>query len=227
MKIQGANNMFKYLKPLAVIGLSALFIAGCGSTDVNNSADSAAKPAAAPENNEQEQEKVDQEQTDKTNEEGIIRILEQNLQYNVNGEQKEQTAFLKYNDNQNYSMYVLPEYELTAEEPNKDVIFWSEDDSIFMRIELLPADVDWALMEENTQAQLAAVNAEVIQADVPEDPFFTNSWAMETKSGEEVVTSYLIKNEKQPLKLTLFTKENADHKDPFIEMSKTILKEPK
>ena len=219
--------MFNYLKPLTLICLTALFIAGCGSTDVKNSADSAAKPTAATENTDQEQKNNGQEQTETKNEEGIIRILEQNLQYTINGEQKEQTAFLKYNDNQNYSMYVLPEYELTAEEPNKDVIFWSEDDSIFMRIELLPADVDWSLMEENTQAQLTAVNPEVTQIDVPEDPFFENSWALETKSGEEVVTSYLIKNEKQPLKLTLFTKENADHKDPFIEMSKTILKEPK
>ena len=219
--------MNKYFKPLAIIGLSALFMAGCGSSDVNDSADQAAKPAAAPENKDQEQEKNEQEQSDKNNEEGIIRILEQNLQYKVNGEQKEQTAFLKYNDNQHYSMYVLPDYELTAEEPNKDVLFWSEDDSVFMRIELLPADVEWQLVEENSKAQLTAVNPEVNETAVPEDPFFANAWAMETKSGEEVVTSYLIKDEKQPLKLTLFTKENADHKDAFIEMSKTILKENK
>lgn len=219
--------MNKYFKPLAIIGLSAVFMAGCGSSDGNDSADKAAKPAAATENKDKEQEKIEQEQSDKNNEDGIIRILEQNLQYKVNGEQKEQTGFLKYNDNQNYSMYVLPEYELTAEEPNKDVLFWSEDDSVFMRIELLPADVEWQLVEENSKAQLTAVNPEVNETEIPEDPFFANAWAMETKSGAEVVTSYLIKDEKQPLKLTLFTKENADHKDAFIEMSKTILKENK
>jgi hypothetical protein len=134
---------------------------------------------------------------------------------------------LKYNDNQHYSMYVLPEYELTAEEPNKDVLFWSNDDSVFMRIELLPADIDWSMMEENTKAQLTAVGPEVKDAEIPDDPFFENAWGMETKSGTETVTAYLIKNEKQPLKLTLFTKDNADHKDAFLEMGKTINKENK
>lgn len=218
--------MIKLIKPFAVIGLSALFIAGCGSAEQSEPADKApaAKPAAAPENSEKENETT--EQTEQ-NDEGIIRILEQNLTYQVNGEQKEDTAFLKYNDNQNYSMYVLPGYELTGEEPNKDVLFWTGDDSVFMRIELLPADIDWALMEENTKAQLTAVSPDVTEAETPEDPFFENAWAMETKSGSDTVTSYLIKNEKQPIKLTLFTKDNAEHKNAFLEMGKTILKENK
>lgn len=221
--------MNKYLKPLALIGLSAIFIAGCGSSGSTDSADKApaAKPASAPENNEKEQETTQQEQNDTEKEDGTIRILEQNLNYKVNDEEKEETAFLKYNDNQNYSMYVLPEYELTAEEPNKDVLFWSKDDSVFMRIELLPSDLDWGAVEENTKAQLAAVGPDVKQARIPEDPFFANAWAMESKNGTDLVTSYLIKDEKQPLKLTLFTKEEANHKEPFIEMSKTILKENK
>lgn len=219
--------MNKLLKPLAVVGLSALFLAGCGSIEQSESADKgpAAEPVTAPEKNEEDKKTTDQEQTDQKSEEGIIRILEQNLTYNVNGEQKEQTAFLKNNDNQNYSMYVLPDYELTAEEPNKDVLFWSEDDSVFMRIELLPADVEWPLVEENSKAQLAAVGPEVKEISTPEDPFFSNAWAMETKTETDVVTSYLIKNEKQPLKLTIFTKEGADHREAFIEMAKTIMNE--
>jgi hypothetical protein len=222
--------MNRYLKPFAVIGLSALFVAGCGSAaEPKDSADKApaAKPVTAPDNTEKDQKSNENENNDTNNEESIIRILEQNLSYKVNGEQKEQTAFLKYNDNQNYSMYVLPEYELTAEEPNKDVLFFSEDDSVFMRIELLPADVEWTLVEENSKAQLAAVGPEVKDTEIPADPFFTNAWAMETKSGSEVVTTYLIKNEQQPLKLTMFTKDQADHREAFIEMSKTILKENK
>ena len=221
--------MNKLLKPFAVIGLSALFVAGCGSSESTESADKApaSKPASAPANDEKEQKTTEQEQTENNGEEGVIRILEQNLTYSVNGEEKEDTAFLKYNDNQNYSMYVLPEYELTGEEPNKDVLFWNEDDSVFMRIELLPADIDWAMMEENTKAQLTAVGPEVKEAEIPEDPFFAGAWAMETKSGAEIVTSYLIKNEQQPIKLTLFTKETANHKDAFLEMGKTILKENK
>ncbi|RSD28216.1 hypothetical protein [Mesobacillus subterraneus] len=217
--------MNKLMKPFAVISLSALFIAGCGSADQTDKADKApdSQPVTAPEKSEDGQNSGGQ---DKKNEEGLIRIMEQNISYSVDGDEKEQTAFLKYNDNQNYSMYVMPEYELTAEEPNKDVLLWSEDDSVFMRIELLPEDVEWSLIEENSKAQLAAVG-EVKEAEQPEDPFFENAWAMETKSGSDIVTSYLIKNEKQPLKLTLFTKEDADHREAFIEMAKTIMSEEK
>jgi hypothetical protein len=218
------NNL---AKSFAIIGLSALFIAGCGSPEESESTTDkapAAQPAAAPEKNKEDQKTSDQE---KDNEDGLIRIMEQNIAYTVNGGQKEETAFLKYNDNQNYSMYVLPEYELSAEEPNKDVLMWTEDDSVFMRIELLPADAEWALVEENSKAQLAAVGPEVNEAQTPEDPFFNNAWAMETKSGSDIVTTYLIKNQEQPLKLTLFTKEEADHRNAFMEMAKTIMKENK
>ena len=218
--------MKKSAKSFVLIGLSALIIAGCGSPEESESTAKvpAAQPATAPDNNEEDQKTTEQE---KGNEEGLIRIMEQNIDYTVNDEQKEQTAFLKYNDNQNYSMYVLPEYELSAEEPNKDVLMWTEDDSIFMRIELLPADAEWTLVEENSKAQLAAVGPEVKETQTPEDPFFNNAWAMETKSGSDIVTTYLIKNEEQPIKLTLFTKEDADHRNVFIEMAKTIMKEDK
>ncbi|MGA9225773.1 MAG: hypothetical protein WB217_05465 [Mesobacillus sp.] len=223
--------MNKLVKPFAVLSLSAMFIAGCGSAEQSADKTTASKPASAPENTEKEQadgqETTEQKQSEDKGEDGVIRILEQNFTYKVNGEQKEETAFLKYNDNQNYSMYVLPEYELTGEEPNKDVLFWNEDDSVFMRIELLPADIDWALMEQNTKAQLTAVGPDVKEAEIPDDAFFENAWAMETKSGSETVTSYLIKNEQQPIKLTLFTKDNADHRNAFLEMGKTILKENK
>ncbi|MEH7882990.1 hypothetical protein V7654_01575 [Bacillus sp. JJ1609] len=220
--------MNKLVKPFAVLSLSAMFIAGCGSDEQPADKTTASKPVSTPENTEKEQadgqETTDQKQSEEKGEDGVIRILEQNFTYKVNGEQKEETAFLKYNDNQNYSMYVLPEYELTGEEPNKDVLFLTEDDSVFMRIELLPADIEWALMEENTKAQLTAVGPDVKEAEIPDDAFFENAWAMETKSGPETVTSYLIKNEQQPIKLTLFTKDNADHRNAFLEMGKTILK---
>lgn len=223
--------MNKYFKHLALIGLSAIVISGCGSSNGDsNSKEPASQPASAPEDTKKdtpEETKENKEKNDAGKDEGMIRILEQNIQYNVNGEQKEETAFLKHSDNQNYSLYVLPGYELTAEEPNKDVLFWSEDDSVFMRIELLPADVDWASLEENTKSQLVAVNPEVKETAVPEDPFYQGAWMMETKSGSETVASLLIKTDGQPMKLTIFTKENADHRDAFLEMAKTILKENK
>ena len=219
--------MKKSAKSFVLIGLSALIIGRPRFSEKNRSRLLRYRQPSQPLRQTIMKKIKRQRSKEKGNEEGLIRIMEQNIDYTVNDEQKEQTAFLKYNDNQNYSMYVLPEYELSAEEPNKDVLMWTEDDSIFMRIELLPADAEWTLVEENSKAQLAAVGPEVKETQTPEDPFFNNAWAMETKSGSDIVTTYLIKNEEQPIKLTLFTKEDADHRNVFIEMAKTIMKEDK
>ena len=70
------------------------------------------------------------------------RTAEQPISYTLNGETKKETAQLTKSDNQNFSLYVLPNFELTAEEPYKDLLFLSEDDTNSMRIEILPADTD-------------------------------------------------------------------------------------
>ncbi|MDP4171332.1 MAG: hypothetical protein Q8906_12035, partial [Bacillota bacterium] len=66
-----------------------------------------------------------------------VRLLEQKISYNQNGTKKEETAFLKHSNNDAYSLYVLPEYELSAEEPNRDIIALKSNGTIFMRIETL------------------------------------------------------------------------------------------
>ncbi|RFU71042.1 hypothetical protein D0469_03635 [Peribacillus saganii] len=152
-----------------------------------------------------------------------VRTPEQNLQFSINGEEKQATAFLKKSDNQNFSLYVLPEYELTGEEPNKDLLFFKESEDISMRIELLPENADWAAAEENVRAQLQAVS-ETITA--PSDPklAISNGVALEAASGDDIVTSFLFKDAKNPFKLTIFTTKKADHRQALLEMGKTVLK---
>ena len=225
----------KYFKKwMFVFGLLGLILSGCGTSDNNEDQTNGSNQTQNEEINKERQENQDSENNQGTVEpnndeqtkedDGVVRILEQNLQYTVNGEAKEETAFLKSSDNQPYSIYVLPEFELTAEEPNKDVVYLTENDHVFMRIELLPTDVQWDMMEENTKAQLQAVDETIHSIEVPSgDEFFKDSIAMEASNGDDVVTSYLFKNSNQPLKLTLFTKKDLDYKDAFLQMGKTIL----
>ncbi|MBT2687795.1 hypothetical protein J7I93_06360 [Bacillus sp. ISL-47] len=201
-------------------------LAGCG-TEQN------AKDGAEPVQNEvketsgQDQTEEEDATEEDTSAEGdsVIRILEQNMSYTVNGEKKEDTAFLKHSDNQNYSMYVLPGYELTAEEPYKDVLYFTENDQVYMRIELLPDDADWSMIEENTKAQLGAVSEDVQSEKAPADEFFKGATVMKAEQNGEKVKAYLIKKDELALKLTLFTKEEADHEEAFLQMAKTIMKE--
>ena len=153
-----------------------------------------------------------------TQEQTSEKANEKTLTYKFNEESKQETAVLKTSDNQPYSLFVLPQFELSAEEPGKDVILFSENDSIFMRIELLPADVDWTATEENVKAQLGSISENIT------DPGLTieNGSSYEVTTNNEVVTAVLIKNEKAPVRLTMFTTKDADYRDAFLEMAKTI-----
>lgn len=225
----------KNVKPLLFILLMiTLFITACGTSggsgDANNGTETGDKEIEQDINNEEvvpeeTNKENDQPSNVETNDEGESRDLEKNIEYTVNEETTEETAILKTSDNQLYSMYVLPKYELTAEEPNKDVVMLSENDSIFMRIELLSDSPNWNSIEENTRAQLAAVNTDVQELSAPNDEFFNEASVYSATANGEKVTTYLIKNENLPLKLTLFMKEAEDYTDPFLKMAKTIEKQ--
>jgi hypothetical protein len=214
--------MGTFQKIITISGFMVLLLAGCGTANEqmekeNINGDTSTEQTTKPE----QEEKLDDPEIN----EGIVRILEQNLTYTVNNEQKVGTAFLKYDDAQSYSMYVLPEYELSAEEPNKDVILFTADDSFFMRIELFPSEVDWTTIKDTTKSQLAAVNSEVRNIEPPNEEFFANATAMEATQNGDIVTAYLINTSNLKFKLTMFTKTDADHRNAFIEMAKTIIQE--
>ncbi len=218
-------------KWILTFGLLGLVLTGCGTSD---NADDKTNGADITQNNEQGNQAENTETNDgKQGEENIegvsdengSRAEEQSIQYNLNGESKEETASLQKSDNQQFSMYVLPGFELTAEEPNKDIVMLSENGHIFMRIELLPANADWNAIEENTKSQLEAINPDITMLDLPNNDFYKDAIAMKTSSKQDIVTAYLIKNSEQPLKLTIFFEDDADYNDAFLKMAETILKE--
>ena len=138
-----------------------------------------------------------------------------------NNENKEETASLKTSDNQPFSLYVLPKFELSAEEPGKDVVLFSENDSIFMRIELLSEDIDWAKAEKDAKTFLNAISDSITNPELN----INNGLSYEVTSDNDVVTVVLLKNEKAPVRLTLFTTKDADYRHAFLEMAKTIQKQ--
>lgn len=148
---------------------------------------------------------------------------EQTISYTLNEESKSETAKLTKSDNQKFSLYVLPNFELTAEEPYKDLLFLSENDAISMRIEILPADTDLESLKTNTLTQLQAVNETVQTLNPPNDEFLQNATILESSNNSgEVVTAYLIDQKDAIIKLTLFTKNQSDYRDALIQMAKTI-----
>lgn len=217
-----------------ITGILGVILTGCGTSGDDNKGTNGATSSEdveqveqnnndATNNNEAEENKDDEKGTEENIEDASSRNPEQTLQYKVNGESKEETALLKESENQNYSLYLLPGFDLTAEEPYKDSLYLTENDQVFMRIELLPTDMGWDSIVENTKVQLAAVNEEVETLDVPSEDFFKDAIAMEASKDGDVVTSYVIKNEEQPIKLTIFSKNDLDYKDAFLQMANTII----
>lgn len=212
----------KWFLPLS---LMVFMLTACGTAEVDENAENGTTGQAEIEEPAQE-EQTNQENTNEENEadgDQIIRLLEQNLQYTMDGETKEETAFLVNSDNQAYSLYVLPEFELTAEEPNKDVLYVKDNESIFMRIELLPHDADWDMAEQTMKDQLTAVNEEVKEITLPEGDFYKDAIALEASSEESIVAGYLIKNDQVHLKLTLFSDTEQTYDNAFLKMAETIM----
>lgn len=218
-------------KLIPIITIVPFMLVGCGSSDQSDKSTSdKPKEEQTSKNSEKKTESTNNtNNASSENNQGTVRILEKKLAYQINNEQKEETAFLKQIDNsdQNYSMFVLPEYELTSEEPNKDLLFLTNDNSIAMRIELLPTDSDWNMLQDNVKAQVSANSPDVKSPQIPSGEFFKDAVAFESEKDGQIVASYLTKQTDTIVKLTIFTKKDNDHRDAFLKMAETIIKENK
>ncbi|MFF2499410.1 hypothetical protein [Peribacillus sp. NPDC058075] len=196
---------------IGCVTFAAFLLTGCGTTTDENAGEP--QEGSVEEGNEGNASQGD-------NRNNKVRLMEQNLQYSINGEAKEKTAFLKKSDNQPFSLYVLQQFRLSAEEPGKDIVFLTEDDSIFMRIELLKTDVNWDEVEKNVQSQLESISETIRDPSLD----IEGGTGFEVESGNDVITSILLKDEKAPVRITMFTKKDRDYRDAFLEMAKTLMK---
>ncbi|MDQ0244681.1 hypothetical protein J2S09_002252 [Bacillus fengqiuensis] len=151
-----------------------------------------------------------------------VRLPEQNLTYDENGQAVEKTGFLNTSDNQNYSMYVLDGYTLEEEEPGKDVVMLSNDQKSFMRIEMVPADMDLTTVEDivKTTAEAISPKAEKYEEFKKEGMLKDAVW-YKAATEEDVVNLILIKGE-TPVKLSIYTPKGQENIAPFLAMAETI-----
>ena len=87
------------------------------------------------------------------------------LQVSVEGQADEREATL-FSSPQGYAIYVLPQLEMTPEEPCCDIAFARVDDGFFMRIERIDAAADLATLRENMELGLSAVGT---PTEAPQD----------------------------------------------------------
>ncbi|RID87597.1 hypothetical protein D1953_05270 [Peribacillus asahii] len=219
--------MTKWTSILSGVAVATLVLTGCGTTDKDEVKEPTNEEVNEQQNGSSQAEETNDNQNgssenEETNEEqsNEAHVMEKNLKYTLNKESKEETAFLKTSDNQPFNMYVLPEFELSSEEPGKDLVFLSENDAISMRIELLPEGTDLVETEKYMKTYLSSISESISDPKLQ----IENGVGYEVVTpDDEVVTSVLIKNEKAPVLLTMFTTKEDDYRSAFLEMAKTIL----
>lgn len=182
-------------------------LAACGTADT---VEEDTAPVEAPEETPAEETTTSEEETT-TSEETV--------------EAAAPAGTLIQSDEQNYELHVLDGYELTAEEPNKDSLYVTDNSAVFMRIETFsPEDIDFASAAESMKQTLKAVNpdAEAVEASNFDGTNFKQSAAYEVPSAEGSVTGIVYENDKLIVRLTIFDDSTVNATEDFISMGKTI-----
>lgn len=128
-------------------------------------------------------------------------------------------------DSETYELYLLPGYELTAEEPNKDLVFASENDALSMRVETFSTEeAEFAFAEEMMLETIKASNPDAELTELPafEEAEFLNSKVAEIPTDNGKVTGVVFEKEDLIVRLTIFDLTEAAATEDFLDMGKTI-----
>lgn len=229
--------MQKYWLLMASITLSISMLAACNTSEDTNSGQGTTSSEVEEVDQEETTtpeetvEETEDESTDDTNSEEVTeeRGPEKTLSFSVKGEPKEETATLTNSDEQNYSIYKLEGFELTGEEPNKDSLYLTENDAVFMRIETLSkADASIDFVRENMLQTMAAVSIGSEPVTIEDDAKLPQGNGISNQSGVEVVTDLgtvsgiVFEQGDLIVRLTIFDRKNESMTDAFLKMGETI-----
>ncbi|MFX3674294.1 MAG: hypothetical protein ACE3JQ_07595 [Paenisporosarcina sp.] len=225
--------MKKYWLLLASISLTATLLSACntshethgeGSHSTANVAEEKTKDETATVENEDEQEESPAEETAIED-----RGPEKPLTYKVNDEVKEETATLVNSDEQSYSIYKLEGFELTGEEPNKDSLYFGDNDAAFMRIETISKDdASMDIIRENLTGTMEAVGIASKPTLIADDSKLPQGNGISSQYGMEVVTEIgtisgiVFEQGNLIVRLTIFDRNNLNLSDAFLKMGETI-----
>lgn len=147
----------------------------------------------------------------------------------TNPEQEELSGTTVESENQNYTITVVDDFELTSEEPNKDLIFNQENDLQSMRIETFdPSTGNLKDVTQNLVDTLQASNDSGTVVEFTDQHLIpTNesiedvkAYQIDTPSGK--VTGYTFVREGLIVKLTVFDTNESQALETFVKMAETI-----
>lgn len=223
------KKLFLAASVLAVSGL----LAACGSDDMSEGTNGDTTNEAVEDQNDTStsEEATEQTEADDTAEEDTDTDAAEPDEETEASEEPEAAnpaateGTLTVSDSQSYQIHLLAGYELTAEEPNKDVIYSTENDALFMRVETFnPEEADFAFAKDSIQQTVQASNesAELTELPALEGTEFKNSAVYEIPVENGKVTGVAFEKEGLVVKLTIFDLTESAVTEDFLNMGKTI-----
>lgn len=132
-------------------------------------------------------------------------------------------------ESQNYSITVVEGYELTGEEPNKDLLFNQNNDLQSMRIETFSADeITIEEIQENLVPTLQASNESATVTEIKDENLIPTNDSIENISAHQIdtpegkVSGYVYEKEGLIVKLTVFDTTDSPALEAFVQMAETI-----
>lgn len=206
----------------------ALVLTACGSTD-DGKEETPIEPTETP---AQEVEGVDSEDKEAIEEDLPSAGTQTGDEDGRNSEKATdlpREATLTESDEQEFSMYLLPNFKLTSEEPGRDIVYSEADDAIFMRIETtISEEGTYDFFKENVIATLEA------SSNGKEPVELTDSALLPSGDGIENVKAYKVdaetgqvmgivfERDNLTIKLTIFDSPEANKRSDFLQMGETV-----
>lgn len=209
-----------------------LVLTACGTTKDNN--DEANDNTVNPEEEIEENDTNKDQDEDSSEEDGSVG---ENDKDSKDDEEiaDEITEFpneaeLVKSDEQDYSIYVLPNYSLTSEEPGKDSLYLDKDGSIFMRIETMLAEADtYDYLLENMLVSLDASSSDSskpvkLEDSLPSGESIENAQTYSVTSDTGPVIGVIFERNGIIVRLTVFDSVENKYFNDFLRMGETINK---
>lgn len=210
--------------------LVVVFLYGCSTSDKTEKTEGTQEGSVVVENPFEEVPTLEEQDRKERSE-------QKTLKYNIEGELYESIGMLQKSKNQHFSMYMMPEYQLYAEEQGKDIMIYKGNDSslqeVAMRIEILPEDPSlYREISPNPAFEKLKRMAKARAQSVSEDYFLNDSF-LETDflkraiwyksyTEEEAVSTIVVTSTSNPIVLTIYTPREIEVLQPILAMAETI-----
>lgn len=204
----------------------ALVLTACGSTGEGNEDPPITQPTETPATDVEVADDGDKEVIEEA---PSAQSTDKDDKANDQTSDVPEEATLTESDEQEFSIYLLPDFTLTSEEPGRDIVYSEADEAIFMRIETtIDEEGAYDFFKENVIATLEASSNGEEPVELTDSALLPSSDGIENVKGYAVdaetgkVTGIVFKRDNLIVKLTIFDSPQSNKTSKFLQMGETV-----